>query len=82
MGVLFSVRAIALLEPWWSRISSRFGLAVVVSSLECQGMDRLLLIEVLRWCPASVAVLSRATTWDGDDCIPLGLVEDKQHDSA
>ena len=45
-------------------------------------MDRLLVLEVLRWCLALVAVLSRVITLDGDVCIPLGLVEDKQHDSA
>ncbi len=45
-------------------------------------MDRLLLLEVLRWCRASVMVLSRVTALGGNVCIPLGLVEDKQHDSA
>ncbi len=40
-------------------------------------MDRLLLLEVLRWCLALVVVLSRAITLDGDVCIPLGVVEDK-----
>ncbi len=35
MGVLFCVGASVLLEPGLSRVSSRFRLAVVVSSSEC-----------------------------------------------
>ena len=79
MGVLFSVGASALLVPWWSRISSRFGLAVVVSSSECIRNGSL---AIARGIAMVSAVLSRATTLDGDVCIPLGWVEDKQHDSA
>ncbi len=45
-------------------------------------MDRLLLLEVLRWYRALVAVLSRAKELDGNVCIPLGWVEDKLHDAA
>ncbi len=74
MGVLFCVCASVLLDLGLSSISSRFGLAVVVSSSECarNGLLAIARAEVLRWYRALVVVLSRAKELDDNVCIPLG----------
>ncbi len=68
-----------LLEPGLSRISSLFRLAVVVSRSECAMNGSLAIARGIAMvsCIGGGIVARHSVI-----CIPLGMVEDKQHDSA